>query len=103
MVYSHNSSGAGAERELIVQSSRLRLTMYVCMYVCMCAVTPQECNYVFYACAHRHHGHALAGLAAPPPDKTRVKFEAQRLAKLREGERTLEVGGGETEDDAERK
>ena len=70
------------------------------MYVC-CKL--QECNYVFYACAHRHHGHALAGLAALPADKARMKFEAQRLAKLREGERTLDVGGGETEDDAERK
>ena len=55
----------------------------------------QECNYGFYACAHWHHGHA--------PDKARVKFEAQRIAKLGEGERMLDVGGGETEDDAERK
>ena len=78
--------------------------MYVCMYVCMYAVTLQECNYVFYACAHGHHGHALASRAAPRPDKAaRVKFEAQRLAKLREGERTLDVGGGETVGDAERK
>ena len=41
-----------------------------------------------------HHGHALAGCVPPPLDKARVKFEAQRLAKLREGERTLDLRGG---------
>ena len=35
-------SGAGAEQELFVQTSQLHLTMYVCMY----AVTLQECNNV---------------------------------------------------------
>ena len=51
----NNSSGAGMEQELIVQSSRLRLTMYVCMY----AVTLQECNYGFYAGTHRYHNSCI--------------------------------------------
>ena len=61
----NNLSGAGAERELIMQSSRLSLTMYVCMY----AVTLQECN---YACAHWHH---VVGHMVPQSDKS--ESEAQ--------------------------
>ena len=48
------SSGAGVERELIVQSSRFALN-----YVCMYAVTLQECNYGFYARTHRHHNSCI--------------------------------------------
>ena len=73
------------ERELIVQSSRLRITMYVCMY----AVMLRECNYVF---THAHTGtmviHALSGRVAPRPDKVRVKLEQLRLTRM------LDVSGG---------
>ena len=74
-----------------MQSSLLRLTMYVCMYVCMYAciyaVTLQECNHVYYTCAYRCHGHALAGHVAPRWDKVRVKLEVQRLTRMREDAR----------------
>ena len=50
-LFEQSRSGA----RIIVQSSRLHLTMYICMYVCMYAVTLQECNHGFYACAHRHY------------------------------------------------
>ena len=94
----YNSSGAGAERELIMQSSRLHLTMYVCMYVCMLSLFRNA----IMDFMHAHTGtitHALVGRMAPQPDKKRTwvkhhEHEAQRL-KLRECERTLDVRGGD--------
>ena len=44
--YMYNSSGAiEAKREIIVQTSQYA---GLCMYVCMYAVTLQECNHCFY-------------------------------------------------------
>ena len=60
-------------------------------YVCMYAVTLQECNYGFYACAHRHHnsctGRPYGAMARPDKKWAWVKHEAQRPTRMREDAR----------------
>ena len=58
-------SGAGVERELTVQSSRLHLTMYVCMR--------SRFRNAIMDFTHAHTGtiiHALVGRMVPWPDKS---------------------------------
>ena len=59
----HNSSRAGAERELIMQISSLCLTMYVCMYVCMLSCFRKVIMYSTHA--HTMAMHWPASSTAP--------------------------------------
>ena len=62
----------------------------------MYAITLQECNYGFYACAHWHHNSCIG---QPHGAAARQKREAQRLTRMRED---TGCKRGEAEDDAER-
>ena len=70
--------------------------MYVCMYACMYAVTLKECNYGLYACAHRHHDHALIDRTAPRSDKS--ESERQKRRSTETYERTLKMMQRENRD-----
>ena len=89
-----------AEQELIVQSSRLRLTMYVhvcmcvCMYVCMYVCMLSCFRSAIMDFTHVHTGiitHVLVSRTARP-DKSEPEWSTKHR-DLRECERTLDVRG----------